>query len=320
MKLKLIAIFMAAAITLSFTGCLKTDKAPQPEDPEQSDVGGEDNLEYPVNAAGTTLDSRPGIAVSLSPALTEKIKELGFDDRLEGVSDYCKDADGKILCGTAKAPDLEAIREILPHLLLTETELLSDDMDALSEMGVAVAVIPHAGSVDALMQNYKDMAMLFDGSKTGAAYGDAFNKKLSDKLAALSGNALTEPKNAVYLRLLDFTVATGDTLESELMELAGFNNIAKQHTGWSYPADAAADGKADFESLDFIFCDRNSVTIKMLEQSAYYKGLNAVRKDYYLYIDATAFEYQTLRMFDELERMQQYAKGEIEGGASQEKE
>lgn len=324
MKIKLIALLLAAALAAALTGCLGSGsgKDESSKDTDETDTEAADNFEYPVSAGGAVLESRPGIVVSLSPSVTEKLYDLGLEDRLDGISDYCDEPDGfgRARCGTSLTPDLDMIEGISPHLLLTDVELSDTTSAALHGMGVEVAVIPRASTAVDLKDNYANIARLMEGERTGSALGTAFNKSLGQRLDAIAAGALSTPKNAIYLRLLDFTVATGDTLENEMMELLGLNNIARDYTGWQYPEGDAtsAGGKADFESLDFIFCDSRSVTIKMLENSEFYKGLNAVRKDYYLYIDNSAFERQTMRMLDELERMQEYITGGSAGGSMDE--
>lgn len=325
---RIFALVLALLLVLSLSGCslfdLKNSEASSSSDssPEDADIPEEEeDPEYPVDVFGARLDSRPGIVVSLSPSMTEKVYDLGLEDRLEGVSDYCDISDSRsvVRCGTAQIPDLDEIAALSPHLVLTATELSENDLTAIQQMGAEVAVIPRAESVAALLENYIAIAKLFEGERSGGALGESFGEKISERLDTLAQQAPAETKNAVFLRNLNFTVATGDTLENELMGVIGLRNIAEDYTDWSYPEAEAdsAEGKQNFASIDIIYCDKRSVTMKMLEQSAFYKGFNAVIKDRYLYIDISAFERQSLKMFDELERMQQYLNGEIPGSAQE---
>ncbi len=319
MKIKLLALVLAAALLLA--GCFgqKPDDEPSVDSTSSSEVA-PDNLEYPLEILGAELDSRPGVVVSLSPALTEKLVEMGLEDRLAGVSDDDDVVDGRVACGTAQAPDIEAIKDLSAHLLLTASPLAEDDEAALMDAGVKIALVPRARSFTELLSNYQSVAMLMDGKKTGAALGGAYCKELDDRMRDLEEDALGAPKVAVYLTRLDYSMATGDTLENELMEKLGFVNVARSQTGWTFPENLAnaAEGRAEFEKIDYIFCDRDDVTMPMMEQSEFWRRLNCVLKDYYLYVDGAAFDRQTGRMLDELERMLGYANGEVEGGAVQE--
>jgi iron complex transport system substrate-binding protein len=254
--------------------------------------------------------------VSLSPALTEKLYDIGLEEALVGVSDYCDypdEAAGLPKCGTALLPNLERIADLTPHVILAQTELAEEDLIALQQMSADVVIIPPAADVAAFKDSYISLARLLEGEYAGAERGEKFAKNLQDRLDAMAEYLVPYAaehgvKKALYLRLLDFNVATGDTLESELMGIIGLKNIAADQTGWLYPEELAnGEGRAAFESAEVFFMDENFVTIKMLEQSPYYRGLQATLKDWYLYIDALVFERQSLRMLDILDQMAAYA-------------
>lgn len=317
MKLKIISFILALILAAGFTGCGAISKPDVDSQDESAEADVLPDEEFPVSLNGASLESRPGIIVSLSPAITEKLADLGLQNRLEGISDYCDAPEGheRARVGTARLLDMDKLETLSPHLVLTEVEFTEAESSKIASFGAKIAVIPRADSISGVLENYKSLAMLLEGKRTGAALGEAFEKKFRQKYEPIVKNGLEEPKNAIYLRLLDFTVATGDTLEGSLMEEIGLNNIAKDRTEWTYPEEEANsdEDRQSFVSLDYIFCDKRSVTIKMLEKSSFYKGLDVVLKDRYLYIDSTAFERQTLRMLDELDRMRLYALGEIPG-------
>lgn len=317
MKLKIISFILALVLIMCFAGCGAFSKPDKTTPDESAETDALLDEEFPVSLNGASLESRPGIIVSLSPAITEKLADLGLQNRLEGISDYCDAPEGheRARVGTARLLDMDKLERLSPHLVLTEVEFTEAESSKIAAFGAQIAVIPRADSIGGVLENYKNLAMLLEGRRTGAALGEAFEKKFRQKYEPIVNNGLDEPKNAIYLRLLDFTLATGDTLEGRLMEEIGLNNIAKNQTEWIYPEDEATseEGRQGFVSIDFIFCDKRSVTIKMLEKSSFYKGLDVVLKDRYLYIDSSAFERQTLRMLDELDRMRLYALGEIPG-------
>lgn len=319
-RIAVTALFLALLLLLG--GCsLPWSKE---DGPSETEPEVEEDPEYPVKLAGADLSSRPGKLVSLSPAITEKLEDLGQADRLYGISKFCPvpaKAPSPLRCGTAQLPELEVIAEIAPHLLLTETALSEADLVALQQMNVEVALLPPSKNISTLGQleeTYRTLSVLLDGQTTGGMLGDRFARGLEERLDALSRRLGTqeEPKTALYLRLLGptvFTVATGDTLENELMSRIGLRNIAGEQTGWEYPAAlAGGEGLEDFRSLDLIVCDDSAVTIKDLEGDDFYKHLPAVLQDRYVYIDSTAFERKSMRMVDELEKIGKAAAGEAE--------
>jgi ABC-type Fe3+-hydroxamate transport system, periplasmic component len=300
---RLLALSLCMLLLVAFLGGCGT---------AESDDSDPIPAEYPLAAFGTTVLSRPGRVVSLSPALTEKLYDLNLQDRLVGVSDYC-DYPAEIAdlsrCGIAQAPKLNTIIELNAHIVLTETALSEDALITLQQKQIDVLVVPRAQTLEQLLANYHDLSRVFDGDLSGAELGTAFTAKIRYALEQLQTAA--RPANigasVLYLRMMDFTVATGDTLENDLLELLGVDNIAAQYTDWLYPSSTAeGDGRKDFEALAHYFMDEKYVNIHHLEQSAFYKGLQATLKDYYLYIDMDLFERQSLRMFPELWRMAAY--------------
>jgi iron complex transport system substrate-binding protein len=306
--------FLLLLLLVPLGGCAVEEEAASSSSEEVSEEV--ELTEYPTVVQGVTIRSRPSRVVSLSPALTEKLYDIGLEEALVGVSDYCDypiEAAGLPKCGTALLPNLERIADLNPHVILAQTELAEEDLIALQQMDADVVIIPPAADVAAFKDSYRSLARLLEGEYAGAVRGDKFAKNLQDRLDAMAEYLIPYAeangvKKALYLRLLDFNVATGDTLESELLGIIGLENIAADQTGWLYPEELAnGEGRAAFESAEVFFMDENFVTIKMLEQSPYYKGLQATLKDWYLYIDALVFERQSLRMLDILAEMAAYA-------------
>lgn len=313
--LRLLALLLALVLTFSLAGCGLfgggEDSSSEQEESEEQD------LEYPVEAGGVTLTARPGKVVSLTPALTEKLYGLGMDDRLVGVSDFCdypESISALPLCGTAQMPDLGAIEQLDPHLIVSAVELPDEAMAELEQLGIPVAVFPYAETVDKLLNTYTGLARLLEGETSGRLIGESVADEFRGGLDTLRGKlesytAENGRKSVLYLRLLDFTVATGDTFENELLAALCMDNIAAGHTGWLYPAEEAksATGQAAFAGVDIIFMDEDFVTIKDLEQNEFYRGLPATIQDRYLYISSIELERQSLRTLDLLADMAAYA-------------
>lgn len=313
-----LALLLALLLALGLGGCSLLDSGEEPSGPGRESAEEEEpDPEYPVEAGGAELTGRPGKVVSLAPSLTEKLYDLGMDDRLVGVSDYC-DYPSRVLslppCGTAQLPDVDGILERKAHLVVAEAPLPDEAAALLAEHDIPVAVLPHAETVDALLATYIDLARLLEGDVTGGRIGESVAGDFRRRLEYLNG--ILQPytreagrKSVLYLRLLDFTTATGDTFENDLMEWACLDNMAKVYTDWAYPADAARlpEGQAAFAEIDVIYMDEAFVTITDLEQSDFYKGLPATIQDRYLYISSLKLERQSMRAANQLAEMAAYA-------------
>ena len=261
---------------------------------------------YPVTVSEVIVTDRPDKVLSLSPSLTEILCDLGYADRLAGVSDYCdypQKVTSKPKLGTVQLPDLAAIKETGAQYLFTETAFAEQDLIALQQAQIEVICLSPAKTMDELKKLYVSLCTVMDGETEGAAAAqkaiDGYQKQLDR--AAATVKSLTEARGeavkVAYLRMMPFTVAGGDTLESRLLESIGFKNVAGDYSQWSYPESKLSEYNPDFFFLD------SSVTIKMLEQDANYKNLNATIKDYYYNLDMLVFDRQGARMFDALEAM-----------------
>jgi len=308
-------IFFAFALVFSFvaglTACNDKDEA-QSEDTAEESVEGDELSEYPVTIYGITVNSRPSRVVSLSPSLTEKLYDIGLDESLVGVSDYCDyppHAASFTKCGTGQIPNIDRILVLKPHVVLAQAPLSEEDARLLSDEGVDIIIIPPAKTVREWKESYVSLARLLEGEHVGAAVGQGFTGTLQSRLDELRKNFGPYAdehgrKKVLYLLMLDFTVATGDTLENELMELIGLDNIAGGQNGWQYPEElASGESRADFEAINLIFMDENFVTITDLEQSSFYRGLQATLQDWFVYIDSIVLERQSLRALGIIERM-----------------
>ena len=336
---RIFVLLLCAAMLVMGAACGDTDNG-QPVPPIE-DIEPPPPPEFPVVVGGATVAARPVGVVSLSPALTEKIFDLGLGSRLVGVSDFCDFPEGAERldrCGTALMPDIEMISRIPNvHLVLYEEGLSAEFREELSRLGIDTVRIPRARTLDELWNSYIALARMFEGEHAGQHMGDMFANALDNWLADLSDavyaemraqaaaaaeeaegdeeeqeDETLEPLYALYLTRLPFTVATGDTLENELMQLIGLTNIAREQTGWNYPEELAADeGLAYFRALHIIFVNNNLgpgedgeyLTPQSLHEHEFFSTLPAITGDSYMPIDHSIMERQSMRSFRQLLEM-----------------
>ncbi len=299
---RILPFWMALLLLLSLAGCAGKDKEESSSSlPEESQP-----QEYPVSIGDETISAQPAKVISLSPALTEICFDMGYGTQLSGVSDYCswpQQVQNLPKMGTAQQPNLDAIRSAKPDVVITHTQLSEQDLIALQQADIPVVVLSHARQPEQLKDLYTDLGRLFSGEQTGFEEGVGFYNEQIGRVESIKGKVDSYVRaggkrlSAVYLRMLDFTVATGDTFEGAMLQAVGFENEAGAYGGWTYPADFISQ-----YDPDVIFCNED-ITIPMLEQNAHYKGLQATIHDIVYSYDFTAFERQGKRMFDMLEDM-----------------
>ena len=191
MMKKLLAL-AAAALLLLAAGCNNNPAEPEPKpDPE-----------YPVTVGNVTLTEAPTAVVSLSPATTEMVYDLGYGELLVGVSEYCTApaaAVAKPRMGSAYQPEVEKIKASGATLVLCTVQPTESTLTELQQAGAQVLVLPRADSVEGIKQNYRALGSLLAGQvldRWGVDRMLLFCAALCAAGALLAGLSLRRPKAA----------------------------------------------------------------------------------------------------------------------------
>lgn len=186
----------------------------------------------PCGAAGKPAPV-PHRIVSLAPAMTEILFELGLGGRVVGVTSLCDrpaEARGRPTVGGMANPSLEAIVALKPDLVvMTRSGNPKEIAQRLATLGIATHVFTAARLAD-----------LPAGIRTmGRALGDERAAgRLAAKLeaAATGGSApVGRVKRALFVIWPDPLLAAGSgTIIDDAMKLSGFSNIAADARG-TYP-------------------------------------------------------------------------------------
>lgn len=309
-KRKFLALGLTIIIILSTTACSKIPALDKffskfNKDTKEEEVINIEDGNFPVSVLDVEIATQPNRVVFLSPALLEKALDLGLTDHIIGGPDFSgiESSSGLTPCGTSVIPNIAEIEGLKTDLLITSAPLSAADLQRLEDNGIDVLVIPTPNDLPQLLEVYQNLAIALEGETDGGKIGDEFTQKLEGWFNNLENSLIgEEPLSFLYIRRLDGTVATGDTLESHLLSRLNLTNIAEEYTGWLIPKEdlQSQEGKALLSETDYYLFDGEEVDIKMLEQSEIYKGLDATLKDRFIIIDYQLFERQSLSMFNQL--------------------
>lgn len=223
--LKLGAVLLGLAVLFT-AGCDGDESTP-------SDIfvsnGGESQTEkavFPIEVCGVTLEKAVERSVSLSPAVTEIICELGFRNTLVGISSYC-DYPGDLAVkrvGSTENPDLEAIIALEPDAVFTLTPLSERETYILGQSGIAVLNAKMPSRLAEYKDMYTDIAAAFYGKEL---LDDGVTKR-SDKIGTDAAEALDGAASAFMFGSFVYvtgkrTIAGNGTFESAVLGLAGEN-------------------------------------------------------------------------------------------------
>lgn len=231
------AVLLIALLALPLAGCgadtSAEETAPATETAAETAV-------FPVTVTDdadreVTIESEPQRIVSLAPANTEIVADLGLIDRLVGVTTYC-DYPPEVTeieqVGDFVGPNMEAVAAVEPDIVIATTGVQADVIEQLEAIGaVVIAVDPQT-----LEGLYASMEMVGDalGAPQAAAESVADMKSGIDYIAELVAQA--EPVDCFVEIAQDplFTVGSG-TLLDDLITAAGGTNVVTEpgYVGYS---------------------------------------------------------------------------------------
>ena len=267
MKRKLIMLTAALlALTVTFGGCenimLIPGKSSGAITEENSSAQSSEPLSaYPVTLNDTEIAKAPEKIVSLTPAYTEILFEMGYGEKITAVSDYCDYPESvKELPKAASSanPDIAAIKKLKPDLVITATPIVTKDKISLEAQGIKVLVIPSPRSIEEFENIYKFFGLAMNGLFDGEAAGEKAFSPIKKQIDAIKKTK----KKFIYVTAAN-TPAGGDTFESAVLSLFG-TNIAES----AYKAADLAENQpdlifvSDIIGVDTLISDENYSELK----------------------------------------------------------
>ena len=281
---KLSALLLVIAVMLC--GCRNTD-TDIPEETTENTTS-EEPMPYPFTVNGTEISAQPERIVCLSPALTEIIYEMGYGDRIVGRSSYCDyplDVLKSVDLGSTANPDIDAITDLMPDLVITSTPIASKDMFTMEQAGIKTVLIPAPTTLEGFSSIYSSLGLVFEGMFTGTEKGEDTYSSVSK---ALGNTDAVNIGNFVYVTE-NLTAAGGDTFENAVLSCFG-NNIAKDGTGYGFDPAELVEDQPDIILLN------DKYTIDDLIEDEYYSQLDAVIENRVIFINNVYFERPSARI------------------------
>lgn len=174
-------------------------------------------------------DTRPQRIVSLSPAMTEMICQLGAETMLVGRTDACnypKSIQKLPIAGGFGSPNLERIAMLNPTLVIANSIFPVGLEKMLSELGVELIVKPCS-----TLDDYRDCVLLLgkvlnhqDDAKKELERSESIKKLLEKRAASIPSD---QRVNAVWI-VWDspLMLASNGSLPDSILKLIGCNNLA----------------------------------------------------------------------------------------------
>lgn len=175
--------------------------------------------------------------ISLAPATTQIIEDLGMKDKLiavdtqtplyvEGVSELPQ--------FDMMQPDIEQIAALTPDVIFTSgmSYLEDNPFQMLIDMGVCVIEIPSSSSIAAVQEDILFTAACLSAESEGQALVDGMQETI-DEIAAI-GAGIEEKKSVLFeISALPYIYSFGSgTFLNEMIELLGAENVLADQESW----------------------------------------------------------------------------------------
>lgn len=181
----------------------------------------------PSDPNADTGTASPSV-ISLSPALTQMLIDMGKRDQIIGVSNDDRAAQlGLPACGTYNRPDIERLLALSPDLVITQPvgDSAPRKLRQLDERGVfSVVDIPHAMSVADVSRSLEQLGQAIGDPEAAAEADDRMQRQLAALSDAVKG--LPRPRVLLMLDPSVLGVIGADTTHDELLDIAGGINAA----------------------------------------------------------------------------------------------
>lgn len=170
--------------------------------------------------------------VSLVPSITLALHQLGLDDEIVGVTDYCihpKELVERIArVGGTKNPDLEKMREVKPDLVIANTDEQRAETLKELETGPWDLLVTETDSLQEIVDTWDAL-----GAATGKVEQAAQKRgELESALERARTHTAQRPRLDVLVPVWKnpWMAAGGGTYLGDLLEVCGFRNILADET------------------------------------------------------------------------------------------
>lgn len=246
--------------------------------------------------------------ISLSPTISELIYELGAENLLVGRTKYCdypKEIEKIRSVGDMITPSIESIIDLNCDLVIASDHFTEESYNRLKNLGIEVAVFINGENFEDYYKNLNSLGSLLDREEKATE----IIVKMKEELKKIE----VEGEKPTLYYAIDFGdygnfTAGGDTYISEIIDIAGGENIAKNSNGWVYSLESII-----FNDPDIIVCSSKNNTMERLINYEPFRELKAVKNHNVYEIDRDNLDRQSYRNLIAIEEFRRII---LEYGAS----
>lgn len=245
------ALFISLIIILTISGCT----APKYIENVKNTLTNT-KTDFPVNAGNDTIEQAPDDVVVLNDNIADILITCGYTKKIIGKSSECtqSEIEGVKIYGSEKKPETDDIIKLNPDIVFADTQIEYSEYKKIQDSGITILRMSDAASIDGFSILYSNICKIMDGNIKGDEIGKSNAERVINSIEQSESNNIIR---GCYLYSLDCkSVVTSEMYSSEIMEVAGIQNITSENDRnghFSKSQIIAADKQNSFPL--YIFCE-----------------------------------------------------------------
>ena len=250
------------------------------------------------------VPAAPQRVVSLSPAVTEIMFDLGAGDLLVGRTDFCvypPEAEAIPSIGGISNLNIEKILSLNPDLVISGSMVGKKVTDQMDAMGTPMVCVIEKPKFEALYDNIAAIGKLVGKEHEADSLVESLKWKVESIMVDTVQSTPLSARRGVggevsFYYVVGFGAggnftAGGNTFINDIIRMAGGRNIAEEVEGWSYSLEALVKEDPDY------------IIVRREDSAAFcgmkpYNTLRAVRSGHVIGIESGTLDLQVPRNID----------------------
>ena len=261
-----------------------------------------------------SLEQKAERVVSLAPSNTEILFELGLEEKIVGVTEYCdypKQALETNNVGAITEPNVEEIIELEPDLVVAAGINPMDIVDRLEELGITVVGF-EPENISEIFTTIDNIAQLTGQQQEAKTVLKDLNERKAQVVETVEAEVDERPTVFYEIWKEPLTTAGGGTFINDIIELAGGENIAAD-AGEQWPQFSLEVLLA--ENPDIYLSSEHSWTNEVTKESILnrdnYDNLTAIQEERVAVLDQDLLSRGGPRIITGLEKVAEAIHPEI---------
>ncbi len=220
--------------------------------------------------------------ISLSPAHTFNLMELGCEDKIVGVTSYCDLADKEdLVVGSAVSMNMEKVLLLKPDLVIYTTMFKPNEITRLKQLGIHCELFESPDNFQETCAEFLRLGKLVDKEERAKQYVDSCVQEMQQVQAQIPKGE--QPKIFMEIGASPLFCAIPGTFMHDYIEIMGGVNIAKGQKHGTISREAVIRANPDV----VVIVTMGMVSEREKETWESFPNLSATKKENIFVVDAS---------------------------------